>query len=371
MSKRVTLASLLCALLLFMNLALMVGMHAANADTEYVVQRGDNLTAIAQKFNVSVDTIAKTNNLANVNVIHSGLRLKIPTGNPAPATQPAETKPAPVQGTGEQAYIVQRGDTLTAIADRFNISVSALASANGLSVMSYVYVGQVLKIPGTTGGTTNPAPVAAPPTATPAPQPTATPKPATNNSGNTTVHTVASGDTLSSIAAQYNVSWEAVANYNNITNPNVLYIGQKLNIPAAGTNPAPKPTQPPAQPAANPVSSGKWIDVKLSRPQRLTAYEGNKAVFSTLVSAGSTFPTPTGTFNVYIRYRAQAMSGPGYYLPGVPYVLYFYQNYAIHGTYWHNNFGNPMSHGCVNLPTPAAEWIYNWAGIGTPVKIHW
>jgi lipoprotein-anchoring transpeptidase ErfK/SrfK len=109
----------------------------------------------------------------------------------------------------------------------------------------------------------------------------------------------------------------------------------------------------------------------LSRPQRLTAYEGNNAVFSTLVSAGSSFPTPVGTFNVYVRYRAQAMSGPGYYLPGVPYVMYFYQNYAIHGTYWHNNFGNPMSHGCVNLPTPAAEWIYNWAGVGTPVKIHW
>ena len=45
------------------------------------------------------------------------------------------------------------------------------------------------------------------------------------------------------------------------------------------------------------------------------------------------------------------MSGPGYYLPGVPYVMYFYQGYGLHGTYWHDNFGQPMSHGCVNLPT--------------------
>lgn len=63
------------------------------------------------------------------------------------------------------------------------------------------------------------------------------------------------------------------------------------------------------------------------------------------------------------------MTGPGYRLPHVPYVMYFYKGYALHGTYWHNNFGRPMSHGCVNLPTPIAEQLYHWAEIGTPVVV--
>jgi lipoprotein-anchoring transpeptidase ErfK/SrfK len=65
------------------------------------------------------------------------------------------------------------------------------------------------------------------------------------------------------------------------------------------------------------------------------------------------------------------MSGPGYWLPNVPYVMYFFGAYAIHGTYWHNNFGRPMSHGCINLSTPAAAWLFSWASIGTPVVTHW
>ena len=64
------------------------------------------------------------------------------------------------------------------------------------------------------------------------------------------------------------------------------------------------------------------------------------------------------------------MTGPGYYLPNVPYVMYFLAGATRHtGTYWHHNFGHPMSHGCVNLPTPAAQWMYNWASMGTTVWI--
>ena len=63
--------------------------------------------------------------------------------------------------------------------------------------------------------------------------------------------------------------------------------------------------------------------------------------------------------------------GVDYYdLPNVPYSMFFYQGYAIHGTYWHTNFGHPMSHGCVNLPTAEAKWFYEWAPVGTPVVSH-
>lgn len=122
-------------------------------------------------------------------------------------------------------------------------------------------------------------------------------------------------------------------------------------------------------------SSERWIDVNLST-QRLVAYEGDRAVFNTLVSSGTWLhPTVTGQFRVWLRYVAQTMDGRrlgyDYYLPNVPYVMYFYRDYALHGTYWHNNFGTPMSHGCVNLPTPAAEWIFNWSSIGTVVNVHY
>ena len=64
------------------------------------------------------------------------------------------------------------------------------------------------------------------------------------------------------------------------------------------------------------------------------------------------------------------MSGPGYFLPGVPFTMYFYKGYGLHGTYWHNNFGTPMSHGCVNLTIPDSEWLYGFASIGTLVNVH-
>jgi lipoprotein-anchoring transpeptidase ErfK/SrfK len=106
--------------------------------------------------------------------------------------------------------------------------------------------------------------------------------------------------------------------------------------------------------------------------QRLLAYQGETPVRTVTVSTGlPRTPTVTGRFQIYVKYTAAPMSGPGYYLPNVPYVMYFYRGFGLHGTYWHNNFGHPMSHGCVNLPTPEAEWLFNWASVGTPVVIHY
>jgi lipoprotein-anchoring transpeptidase ErfK/SrfK len=82
-------------------------------------------------------------------------------------------------------------------------------------------------------------------------------------------------------------------------------------------------------------------------------------------------PTPVGQFRIWIKLTKDDMSGPGYYLPNVPYVMYFYRGYGLHGTYWHRNFGAPMSHGCVNLPTPDAGWLFNWASVGTRVVTHY
>ncbi len=114
----------------------------------------------------------------------------------------------------------------------------------------------------------------------------------------------------------------------------------------------------------------RWIDVDLS-DQMTYAYEGHNLVNSFLVSTGTWLhPTVTGQFQIYVKYEYADMAGPGYYLPDVPYVMYFYDGYGLHGTYWHSNFGTPMSHGCINLTIPDSEWLYYWADVGTLVNIH-
>jgi lipoprotein-anchoring transpeptidase ErfK/SrfK len=114
----------------------------------------------------------------------------------------------------------------------------------------------------------------------------------------------------------------------------------------------------------------RWIDVDLSS-QSVSAYEGKNSVNTFIVSTGTwQHPTVTGQFHIYVKYRYTDMAGPGYYLPDVPYTMYFYDGYGLHGTYWHSNFGTPMSHGCINLRTEDAAWLYNWADVGTLVNVH-
>ncbi len=119
------------------------------------------------------------------------------------------------------------------------------------------------------------------------------------------------------------------------------------------------------------VKGERWIDVDLTN-QRTYAYEGKKLIRAFTVSTGVwQHPTVTGQYRIYVKYVAADMAGPGYYLPDVPYVMYFYRGYGLHGTYWHNNFGVPMSHGCVNLTIDDAHWLFNWASVGTLVNIHY
>ncbi len=116
------------------------------------------------------------------------------------------------------------------------------------------------------------------------------------------------------------------------------------------------------------------IDVNLTT-QTLVAYEGNTPVFSSLISSGMwQFPTVKGKFRTWLKYESQDMTGYhlgyNYDLDDVPHVMYFYKDFAIHGTYWHNNFGTPMSHGCINMNIADAGWLYEWAPLGTLVNVH-
>jgi lipoprotein-anchoring transpeptidase ErfK/SrfK len=253
------------------------------------------------------------------------------------------------QGT----HIVRRGETLFRIALKYGVTVDALRAANGI-VGTRIYAGQVLIIPD------RGAPVAAAPAAS---------APSSNvGSPGGGVHVVQRGENLFRIGLRYGVSWQAIMQANGLGSTNI-YVGQRLTIP--GGNGAAASAAPASSPAAAPPGDGRRFLVDLSE-QRLYAYEGNTLMRSTLISSGlPQFPTVIGTYNIYVKYRSARMRGPGYDLAGVPYVMYFYKGYGLHGTYWHNNFGQPMSHGCVNMPTSEAEWAYNWASIGTPVTVQY
>jgi len=115
----------------------------------------------------------------------------------------------------------------------------------------------------------------------------------------------------------------------------------------------------------------RYIEVDLSE-QKLRAWDGGNLFLETLVSSGLPWwPTPQGEFRIWVKLRYTRMEGGEgryyYNLPNVPFVMYFqndqvpsWRGYGLHGAYWHNAFGTPRSHGCVNLPIPEAEKLYYW-----------
>ena len=119
------------------------------------------------------------------------------------------------------------------------------------------------------------------------------------------------------------------------------------------------------------TTTERWIEINLST-QRLIAWEGGTSVYAVIVSTGqAATPTPTGIFSIYTTYEVTRMQGEDYDVPDVPYAMFYDGNYAIHGAYWHNSFGVPVSHGCTNVAVDHAAWLYNWASIGSPVVVHY
>jgi len=120
----------------------------------------------------------------------------------------------------------------------------------------------------------------------------------------------------------------------------------------------------------------KWIEVDLSE-QRTTAYEKATPLKNFTIASGMRgYETVTGEFSIWLKTRKQTMSGGSkadgsyYSIPNVEWVSYFYQDYALHGAWWREKFGAPASHGCVNMTNADAQWLYEWAPVGTKVIVH-
>ncbi len=392
-------------LLFAFSLLLLISRPAQAEEALYTVQPGDTLSEIAKAHGTNVNALRALNGLGNVDLVWVGQRLRLPDTAPTDevaadevattetvtdeadeaaataattAAQSADAEevalaqadadssapvaatatPTPVPPTASlpetvvalneksDIYIAEAGDTLSQIAVRYRTTLAHLIEFNQISPAQRLKPGQAIVVP--IAGSAVAALDAVEPT----------------------VHIVQRGEALSTIANAHNVTVAALAQANGIGNTGLIVPGQQLFIPTGnqdGLGAMPLGSDGYHVHTKFPTATEKWIDVDLSE-QRLVAYRGHKPIRSFIISSGlPRTPTVTGTFRIWAKtpmqdmYAGNRAAGYSYYLEDVQWVQYFYKDYGIHGAYWHNNFGQPMSHGCINMRNEDAKWLFEWA----------
>jgi lipoprotein-anchoring transpeptidase ErfK/SrfK len=303
--------------------------------TTVLLQPGSTLAETAAQWNTTPETLRWLNDMGPRDVAWSGMRMRVPKKD------------------NLVVEFLRAGETLATVAAAHNVTLAQLVEINQLAPMQRLRVGDGVLVPAPEGiFATHELPV----------------------------HVVEPGETLDSIAATYKTSARVLRRVNKVTNPGALRQGTRLLIapPSLHERLADLSNNPKGAATLRledlPSLTEKWIEVDLSE-QRLVAYEGTRPVLNVLISSGrSPTPTVTGVFRIRAKIHSQRMAGgneadgTAYNLPNVQWVSYFYGAYAFHGTYWHRNFGHPMSHGCINMTNADAEWLYNWSGPHHPVR---
>lgn len=187
--------------------------NTETSSASYTVKSGDTLSGIASQYNTTVNQIVSLNQLSNPNLIYVGQVLKLKNSQTTNSSSSSSSTAATTAGT----YTVKAGDTLSAIASRYSTSSSTLASLNSLSNPNLIYVGQVLKVSSNASTSSS------------------TSSSANSTVTTAASYTVKSGDTLSAIAAKYGTTYQALASANSISNPNDIYVGQVIKVSATAT----------------------------------------------------------------------------------------------------------------------------------------
>lgn len=314
------------------------GAPVAVAPSEQIheIAVGDTLSNVAQRYGVELANLAAYNQILDYNHVVIGQKLRIPPvgvtiTEPAPA---AETLPG-----ADGYHVVRQGESLGAIARIHSLTLEELLALNEIDNPNLVRMGTMLRLTDK---------VEPPSNVTPAEKAVIT-------------YTVQAGDTLSEIAQRYRTSTEQLAEDNALSG-NAVHAGQTLRIypPASALE---------AFGVDAPADGDRKIVIDLS-DQTLSAYQGEVRVLHTIVSTGkAATPTIPGEFAIFQKLKSQHMSGEDYDLPGVPWVMYYYDEFAIHGAYWHANFGIPTSHGCTNMTIPESKALFSWAPLGTRVIV--
>jgi LysM repeat protein len=316
---------------------------AQAADRVHVVRPGEGLARIAHQYNLTMAQLAAYNGITNPDIVLIGQQIAIPYDvNTVLAAAPADMQQLP----GDDGYhVVVPGDMLNQIAKANGMSLEDLMRINGLQYADTIVVGQKLRVTARVD----------------LPELTAKSEPALADA----IHIVQDGDTMALIAKSYGMTLNEIMVLNGLPNPNFVWTGQRLRV-----NEAPTPVEAMAA-AGAPANGKRMIEINLTY-QTLTAWQGDVAILTTYVSTGkASTPTVPGQFSVYNKLDSQHMYGADYDLPGVPWVMYYYRDFAIHGAYWHNAFGVPTSHGCTNMTIDEAEALYAWADVGTDVWVHY
>ena len=300
---------------------------------------------------------------------------------------------AQAQGGGGGIHVVVAGETLSQIARQYGVDVATLIELNGLSNANFVYVGQQLVVPGGNGGgweqpqreETSRRDAPANQWQNDAPEAQASsgpyqragvawePESAQHSPDRDPVQWAE--EPAEEDSADANDRWQQPRGPRNSYTADWEDVYSEQSYRTPGSSWEPEPSQSASREVE--LTGEKWIDIDISS-QTLTAYQGETEVRVFTISSGSArYPTVTGSFRTYARIDVQYMSGGSqaagdyYFQADVPWVQYFYEGYAIHGAYWHNQFGSPIGHGCINMRVEESRWLYDWTGVtGIRVEVH-
>lgn len=300
---------------------------ASGASRSQVLRPRESLLVIAHAWNTTPETLRWLNDMGPRDLAWSGQRLIVPSQQ------------------GIIAHTTVQGESPQSIANLYGMSLAQFLELNKLSPSAELVPGIVVMAQSERGLWL---------------------------SKEVRKYTVREGDTIESISETFQVQASDVYTINDLRRGSTPDAGTTILLPERdiverlGSISTTEAGLAQLEIGDIPSLTEKWVAVDLSN-QSLTAYEGTKPVFATKISSGrAATPTVTGVFRIWAKVASQTMTGGSveagdyYNLPGVQWVSYFYKDYALHGAYWHNRFGTPMSHGCVNLSNDDAEWLYNW-----------